>query len=218
MPKMDRYNLLLSRFCINAFRDKKGFLGDKLYFRDYKMAPPKLDFETYEKSISTLIETKSFFKRFNALTYKDDKALFMSVMKRADVELYRKEQPIFLNERVAVVTMGSCEVRTHSVHNLLKPIVLKKSIEGDVIGAPFNEDAKQILSPLTWILSMQDFTEVVFFSREDFKILWNLLNQFTEQSLVVFKLNQNKFFRELNKCTKMHLVFECLDLKNFHPG
>ena len=74
------------------------------------------------------------------------------------------------------MTMGSCEVRSHTEHDLLKPIVLKKAIEGDVIGATFNEDAKQVLSPLTWLLSMQDFTEVVFFSREDFKILWNLQN------------------------------------------
>lgn len=67
--------------------------------------------------------------------------MFEDVMKRSEVELYRKDMPVFLNGRVAVVTMGSCEVRCHTEHNLMKPIVLKKAIEGDVVGAPFNEDA-----------------------------------------------------------------------------
>ena len=126
--------------------------------------------------------------------------------------------PIFLNGRVGVVTMGSCEVRSHTQPNLLKIIVVKKAIEGDIVGCLFNEDMSKVMNPLTWLMSMQDQTEVLFLTPDDFKKLWYLQRRFTEQFLVIHKLNQNKFFRQLNRCTKYMLVYECLDLKKFHPG
>ena len=55
-------------------------------------------------------------------------------MGRAQVELYRKDMHMFLKGRVGVVTMGSCEVRSHTQPNLLKPTVVKKAIEGDILG------------------------------------------------------------------------------------
>lgn len=105
-------------------------------------------------SIRSLIRTKSFFKRFNNLTASNDVKLMDTVFKRAHIELYRKDQPIFLNGRVGVVTMGSCEIRSHTEHNLLKPTVIKKALEGDIIGALYNEDRDTILSPLTWLITM----------------------------------------------------------------
>ena len=50
--------------------------------------------------------------------------------------------------------MGSIEIRSHSVHNLLKPHVVKKAVEGDIIGSELNEDKNITLSPLTWLMSM----------------------------------------------------------------
>ena len=56
-------------------------------------------------------------------------------------------------DRVGVVTMGAVEVRKHQDNNLLKPYLVKKAIEGDVIG--FAEgDGNQSGSPLTWLVSM----------------------------------------------------------------
>ena len=80
--------------------------------------------------------------------------------------------PIFLNGRVGVITMGSCEISSHTEPNLLKPIVLKKAVEGEILGCEFNEDKGRILSPLTWSISMQDNTEMLFLKHSDFKKLW----------------------------------------------
>ena len=114
--------------------------------------------------------------------------------------------------------MGSCEIRTHAEPNLLKPSVLKKAIEGDVLGFNLNEDANTILSPLSWLISLQDDTEVLFLSTGDFKKLWSMHSRFQDQLLVLLRLNQNRCFRQLNTCTKHKLVFECLQMRKYYPG
>ena len=50
--------------------------------------------------------------------------------------------------------MGSIEIRNHSEHKLLKPHIIKKAIEGDIIGSEINEDSAIMLSPMTWLISM----------------------------------------------------------------
>lgn len=85
--------------------------------------------------------------------------------------------------------MGSCEIRSHNELNLLKPIVVKKAVEGDIMGALYDESRDTMLSPLTWLMSMQDLTEVIYFSHEDFKKLWFMQRRFTEQFLVIHKLS-----------------------------
>jgi len=99
---------------------------------------------------------------------------------RADVELYKKDQPVLLDDRVGVVTMGSIEVRSHNIHNLLKPTVLNKATEGEILGSKLDTANNAMMSPLTWLISMQEQTEVVYFSQEDFKKLWIMQRKFTE--------------------------------------
>ena len=162
IPKMDQQNLLLSRFCYNAMKDKHGYTVDKLVYRDYKEPKKQLDFENFPKAIHTLIKTKSFFKRFNNLVSNEDKAQFEQILARADIELFHKDQPVFMDGRVGVVSMGSIEVRSHYIHDLMKPTVANKAIEGEILG--FDGDSANIttFSPLTWFVSMQDQTEIVF--------------------------------------------------------
>lgn len=60
-----------------------------------------------------------------------------------------------------MVAMGSVEIRSHKDFSLLKPIIVKKAIEGDIMG--FAEGDNNLSgSPLTWLVSMQDQTEIVF--------------------------------------------------------
>ena len=83
----------------------------------------------------------------------ENSEVYERVIKQADVELYAKDQPIFLNDRVGVVLMGSVEVRRHSNYALMKPYIVKKATEGDIIG--FAEgDGNNSASPLTWFVSM----------------------------------------------------------------
>lgn len=114
--------------------------------------------------------------------------------------------------------MGSIEIRRHNCIDLLKPFIVKKAIEGDIIGFSEGDDQDNTASPLTWLLSMQDQTEVVFIKQEDWADIWNLQKKFTEQQIVLQKLEQNKNFKRLNMTTRYHLVYENLDMKSYFPG
>lgn len=60
--------------------------------------------------------------------------------------------------------MGSVELRCHDGKSILKPYYIKKAIEGDVLG--FAEgDRNTSSNPLTWLIPMQQSTEVIFFTK-----------------------------------------------------
>ena len=59
------------------------------------------------------------------------------------------------------------------MEDLANPKLLSKVKEGDVIG--FDEgDWGVTADPLTWMVNFTETTEVLIFSREEFKDLWNL--------------------------------------------
>ena len=55
-------------------------------------------------------------------------------MRQAHIELYGKNQIVFLKDRVGIVMMGSVEIRRHNNTDLMKPYIIKKAIEGDIMG------------------------------------------------------------------------------------
>ena len=79
--------------------------------------------------------------------------LYESIIKRASLELYEKGQVVFPKDRVGIVTMGACEIRKHNNKNLLKPYIVKKAIEGDILGWAEGDEAYSS-SPLSWIVVM----------------------------------------------------------------
>ena len=107
---------------------------------------------------------KPFFKRFKDIASPESKKTYENMLRRVEIELYDKNQVVFLNDRIGVVSQGSIEIRRHKDTNLLKPFVVKKAIEGDILG--FVEgDGNYSASPLSWLVSMQPDTEVVFISK-----------------------------------------------------
>lgn len=60
---------------------------------------------------------------------------------------------MFPKDRVGIVTMGACEIRKHNNKNLLKPFIVKKAIEGDILGWADGDEAYSS-SPLSWIVVM----------------------------------------------------------------
>ena len=60
---------------------------------------------------------------------------------------------------------GSIDIRNHQNTNLLKPFKVHKAIEGDIIGFE-KGDYGITVNPLTWMVSKQDYTEVVYFEFE----------------------------------------------------
>ena len=112
-----------------------------------------MDFDTFPKAIKTLLNSKSFFKRFSDIKSSVNRKIYGEILHRAEVELYQKDQTVFLRDRVAVVTMGSIEIRRHNDNSLLKPFIVKKAIEGDILGFAAG-DGNISGSPLTWLVSM----------------------------------------------------------------
>ena len=94
-------------------------------------------------------------------------------MRQANIELFGKNQVIFLKNRVGIVTMGSVEIRRHNNKDLMKPYIIKKAIEGDIMGWG-GGDGGHTTSPLTWFVSMQNDTEIVFIKKRDWMKLWNM--------------------------------------------
>ena len=172
LPIMDKQNLLLSKYSLTDGKSNEDRSG-KLLFIDYSKKPYKLDYQTFPKSIKTLLGHKPFFKRFVSLRTPQNQALFNKVLSNAEVELYRSDQPIFLRDRIGVITMGSIEVRCHDGPDILKPYFTRKAIEGDVIGFEQGDDGVTS-SPLTWLICKQDMTEVIYFSKEHWDLLWGL--------------------------------------------
>ena len=83
--------------------------------------------------------------------------------------------------------MGSIEIRRHNNKDLLKPYVVKKAVEGDILGWA-DGDCQYSSSPLSWLTVMQDNTEVIFIAKSDWDKLWGLQKSFTEQQIVLQKL------------------------------
>ena len=214
VPVMDHQNLLLSRFCVGATAD---YRTGKLPSQVPGAPPKKLDFATYGKSIWTLLDRAAFFKRFANLKVPANRSLYAQVLRRAEVELYARDQAVFLKGRVGVVTGGSLEVRRHVATDLLKPYIVKKAIAGDVLGFAEGDDNASG-GPLSWLVSIQAGTEVVFLSQDDWLAVWNLQKKFAEQQVVLQKLEQNAYFASLHTVTKYHLVYESLELKMYFPG
>ena len=90
VPVMDNQNLLLSKLC-TCETSQEVYGSENLKFWGYESSAPRLDFDRYEKSIWTLINRKSFFKRFNNMQKDSDNyAMYRRILKSAKVELYGK--------------------------------------------------------------------------------------------------------------------------------
>ena len=90
LPVMDKQNLLLSKYCYGASK-RVNHRTDKMKYRDYKLEPPRLDFETYPKSIWTLLNNKSFFRRFANMPCRQHREIYERIIKLSEVELFAKD-------------------------------------------------------------------------------------------------------------------------------
>ena len=128
---MDNQNLLLTKYCKNP-RTNDDY-EKTLAYCDYVSRPNKLDFDERPKSIWALLNSRAFFKRFTHLTERDQ-LVYNNIMRHAQIELFGKNQIVFVKDRVGIVMMGSVEIRRHSNNDLMKPYTIKKAIEGDIFG------------------------------------------------------------------------------------
>ena len=90
VPPMEHQNLLLSKYCVDA-KKKVDYKTGKLQYTDYATTPRKPDFVTYPKSIFTLLEKKSFFKRFHKLKLEVNRQIYEDVIRASEIELYDRD-------------------------------------------------------------------------------------------------------------------------------
>lgn len=74
---------------------------------------------------------------------------------------------------MGVILSGSVEIRKHGNSDLLNPYIVKKAIEGDIIGWA-DGDENYSSSPLSWIVALQGNTEIIFIDDNDWLKLWNI--------------------------------------------
>ena len=155
-PEAYKVELKLSHYTLANSSSEDGEKLDSKY----------LDWKTYPETLLHLLRTKYFFRRFSIDQLKKH-------LRSARLRVYKKDDIVFISRSVAVILSGAILIKNHPMDDLSNPKLLSKAQEGDVIG--FDEgDTGITADPLTWMVTFSDNTEVLIFTREEFKDLWNL--------------------------------------------
>jgi len=191
--------------------NRRIFKADgSLNYSEPEVPAPRLEWQKYEQCILSLLQTKSFFKRFTCEQLK-------LTMQTAVVEFYPKDSVVFKKERIGVITSGQVMFCKHPNTAEGKPFIIKKAFEGDIIGF-FDGDNGVSASPLTWYITFTDATEIVWLEKDQFTELWKMQQKMTEQQVVLKDLETNASFAVLSNVTKYMLVYEHLEQHVYFPG
>lgn len=181
---------MLRRYCkyLEGEENKRMIIktNGQLVYSTSSEPLPVFNFEIYEKSILHILSTKSFFKRFTP-------DQLMECVSTARVAYYQKDELVFKQGKVGVVTSGSLLICQHP-HSPDGPTTLiKRAYEGDIIG--FMEGDNGITcSPLTMIVTYDDATEIVFLDKPAFIKLWKKQTNMSEQQICLRDLETNEYF------------------------
>ena len=113
-----------------------------------------LDWHTYPSTIVKRLKGMSFFKRFSNFT-----SQFPELFDGAEVVTLKKDQVLFLEGKVGIILEGSIVSNSHA-DNLLKPFVIKKNVEGGILG--FEKGDNDLgENPLVWHIANEDATDLL---------------------------------------------------------
>ena len=100
---------------------------------------------------------------------------------------------------------GTIEIRSHS-HNVLQPDLLTKYTRGDIIG--FEKGDFAILHHIeTWTACVSPQAEILIFTQEEMKELWEETVDFSKQAILGF-LKIVSIFKEINEQSLRILCYE----------
>lgn len=135
----------------------------KLYF--YTNRKTKcIDMEKNGREVVKLLHEEPFFKRFN-------EEVLYEMLAGGSPEYFKRNEVIFINDRVGIITHGSVRVKSHD-DEMLNPTVLCKYGKGKILG--HLSDNGVTTHAQSWIISYDDCTEILFFTREEFEKLWRI--------------------------------------------
>lgn len=124
------------------------------------------------------------------------------------MEYFVKDQIIFLQGRVGVITHGSVKVRSHQ-GGILTPTIVGRYKEGRILGHGSSDNNITVQSN-TWLTSFDEGTEIVFIDKARFDELWRHQALRTQHMLLANSLSTNELFRHLSEQTINHLVFNVI--------
>ena len=137
-----------------------------------------------------MLKIRPFFSRFNQET-------LLRFAPHGRVEYFNKEDIIFLDDRVGVITHGSVRIMSHQ-HNILEPTTLGRYKAGRILG--HGESDNFITQHLqTWLVVFDHTTEIVFFPKKVFNELWRLQCMNTQKTILNFILEKNPFWQLLSE-------------------
>lgn len=137
-------------------------------------------------------------------------------MAEAKVEYFDKDDIIFLKGRVGVITHGSVRVISHQ-EGIMKPTTVGKYGPGRILGHGESDDGITI-NPQTWFNTFDDGTEIVFFEHKSFCKLWGLQSFEYSKIIISAFLQNNQVWKCLCEQTRLHLIFECSEVRKYRPG
>jgi len=123
------------------------------FFTDRKTK--RIDMEKNGKEVVKLLYDEPFFKRFS------DQVLY-DMLGGGSPEYFKRNEVIFINDRVGIITHGSVRVKSHD-DCMMNPTVLCKYGKGKILGHVSDNGVTTHVQ--SWVLSYDDCTEILFFSK-----------------------------------------------------
>ncbi|CDW86062.1 tpr domain containing protein [Stylonychia lemnae] len=196
----------LMNFCAKTQKhvDNKKYLSS--FFNKQKK---NLEYDLNRPAILELLSQKSFFKRLSEETIDQ-------YLTKSQIVKYEKDDLIFLNKRVGIITNGSVSVRNHT-EQIMKPRILCKALEGQILG--YDEIDKENMSThsQTWLVALET-TEIVFFKKETFKKIWDSQRLKTSNQIALALIEKNLFFSYLSKQSLYFFIYEGMKEIYYYPG
>lgn len=156
-----------------------------------------------------MLQMRPFFNRFNQETLK-------KYAPYGTVEYFDKDDIIFLNGRVGVITHGSVRVFSHQ-DDIMDPATIGRFKAGRILGHG-DTDKNITLHSQTWLVVFDPSTEIVFFPKDQFDELWSLQSMNHQKTILNYVLDKNRFWKILSRQTQLELVHNGLEVRKFLPG
>ena len=130
--------------------------------KNYQLKNGKLDAQTYGDFLTNILTREPFFRRFT----QDELKPYLA---SAKPEYYDKDEIIFVDGRVGIITHGSVIIRSHK-DSIMSPTIEAKYGKGKILGHESDDGITS--NPQSWLLAYDEQTEILFFPKELFEGLW----------------------------------------------
>lgn len=167
-----------------------------------------LNHEKYEEEIIEHLLKLPFFKRFN-------KKDLVQPLKNAKPEYFRKDEIIFTDGHVGVITHGSVLIRSHA-GSIMEPQIEAKYEKGRILGHESDDGITS--NPQNWLLSFDEGTEVLFFPADDFEELWRTQLLKIDKQLMEANIECNHLLHQMSDQSQFQLIYEDMEIRKYHPG